>query len=80
MFGDSALVVGGEPNKYTEVILNMFQQACQSQLNKSDCDIVDYLNELREGFLEADIIIIQGSKGTAYPDDAIKSKISSLFL
>lgn len=68
MFADSALVIGGKPNKYTEVVLNMFQQACQSQLKKSDCDIVDYLNELREGCLEADTVIIQGSKRTAYPD------------
>lgn len=68
MFGDSALVIGGEPNRYTEVVLSMFQQACQSQLSKSDCDIVDYLNELREGCLEADTVIIQVSKGTAYPE------------
>lgn len=66
----SLLLVESLTNKYIEVsvVLNMFQQAYQSQLNKSDFDIVDYLNELREGCLEADTVIIQRLKRTTYPD------------
>lgn len=68
MFGDSTLVIGGEFNKYLEVVLNMSQQTCQFLLNKSDCNTVDYLNELRKCCLEADTVIIQRSKDNAYPD------------
>lgn len=78
MFGDIALVIGGDFNKYLEVVLNILQQACQSQVNKSDCDIVDYLNELREGCLEAYTVTAQGSKGNAIPRctaDATKRRV-----
>lgn len=49
-------------------------QASQAQVDRNDYDMVDYLNELREGVLDAYTGIIQGLKGdgpTPSPDVAI---------
>lgn len=62
MFGDTAFVIGGELNKYLEIVLNTFQQTCQSKLNKSEHDMVDYLNELREDHLETYSVTIKDQK------------------
>ncbi|XP_037583264.1 importin subunit beta-1 [Cebus imitator] len=71
VFGDIALAIGGEFKKYLEVVLNTLQQASQAQVDKSDYDMVDYLNELRESCLEAYTGIVQGLKGdqeNVHPD------------
>lgn len=62
MFGDTAFVIGGELNKYLEVVLNTFQQTCQSKLNKSEHDMVNYLNELREDHLETYSVTIKDQR------------------
>ncbi|XP_056870485.1 importin subunit beta-1 isoform X2 [Takifugu flavidus] len=62
-FGDIALAIGGEFKKYLDIVLDTLQQASQAQVDKTDYDMVDYLNELREGCLEAYTGIIQGLKG-----------------
>jgi len=63
VFGDIALALGTEFKKYFDIVMNTLQQASQAQVDRSDFDMVDYLNELREGCLEAYTGIVQGLKG-----------------
>ncbi|XP_077997215.1 importin subunit beta-1-like [Glandiceps talaboti] len=65
VFGDIALAIGPEFNKYLGVVMTTLQQATQANVEKSDYDMIDYLNELREGCLEAYTGIVQGLKGDA---------------
>jgi len=62
-FGDVALAVGCNFKKYSEIVLQCLQQASQAQVDKSDYDMIDYLNDLRDACLEAYTGIIQGLKG-----------------
>lgn len=59
-FGDIGLGIGGGFEKYLQVVMNMLQQASQTQVNANDLDLVDYLNNLREGIFDAFTGIIQG--------------------
>ncbi|XP_069768405.1 importin subunit beta-1-like isoform X2 [Narcine bancroftii] len=71
VFGDIALAIAGEFKKYLDIVLDTLQQASQAQVDKTDYDMVDYLNDLREGCLEAYTGIIQGLKGdqeNVHPD------------
>ena len=61
VFGDMALATGPEFRKYLDHILQALMQASQAQVDRSDPDMLDYLNELREGCLEAYTGIIQGT-------------------
>jgi len=63
VFGDMALATGPEFRKYLDHVLQTLMQASQAQVDRSDYDMLDYLNELREGCLEAYTGIIQGLKG-----------------
>jgi len=63
VFGDIALAVGVNFKKYLDVVLEMLAQASQTEVDKSDYDMIDYLNTLRESCLEAYTGIIQGLKG-----------------
>ncbi|CAK8673507.1 unnamed protein product [Clavelina lepadiformis] len=63
VFGDIALAIGSDFKTYLTVVLQMLQQAASAQVDKSDYDMLDYLNELRESCLEAYTGIIQGLKG-----------------
>jgi len=63
LFGDVALAVGNHFKKYADIVLSTLQQASAAQVDKSDYDMVDYLNELRDACLEAYTGIIQGLKG-----------------
>lgn len=61
MFGDTAFVIGGELNKYLEV-----DEHISANLwliwNKSEHDMVDYLNELREDHLEPYSVAIKDQR------------------
>ena len=63
IFGDLALAVGPAFVKYLDLVMTTLMQASQAQVDRTDYDMVDYLNELREGCLEAYTGIIQGLKG-----------------
>lgn len=62
VFGDIALAIGPEFRKYLDLVLQTLMQASQAQVDRSDFDMIDYLNDLREGCLEAYTGIIQGLK------------------
>merc|ERR1719229_1855535 len=49
--------------EYLEVALQMLMQASQIPVDRSDYDMIEYLNDLREGCLESYTGIIQGLKG-----------------
>ncbi|XP_034178474.1 importin subunit beta Fs(2)Ket isoform X1 [Osmia lignaria lignaria] len=74
VFGDVALSIGPEFKKYLDVVLQTLAQASQANVDRTDYDMIDYLNELREGVLEAYTGIVQGLRGdmsNACPDAAI---------
>lgn len=74
VFGDVALSIGPEFRKYLDVVLQTLAQASQANVDRNDYDMIDYLNELREGVLEAYTGIVQGLRGemsTTCPDAAI---------
>ncbi|XP_030762652.1 importin subunit beta-like isoform X3 [Sitophilus oryzae] len=65
VFGDIALSIGTEFKKYLDIVLATLAQASQAQVkvDRTDYDMIDYLNELREGVLDAYTGLIQGLKG-----------------
>ncbi|KAG8178707.1 hypothetical protein JTE90_011632 [Oedothorax gibbosus] len=63
VFGDLALSIGPHFRKYLDIVIQTLLQASQTQAEKNDFDMIDYVNELREGCLEAYTGIIQGLKG-----------------
>lgn len=62
-FGDIAMAIGPEFKKYLTVVLNTLVEASQANVDRSDYDMIDFLNDLREGCLEAFVGIVQGLKG-----------------
>ncbi|XP_074032733.1 importin subunit beta Fs(2)Ket isoform X2 [Leptinotarsa decemlineata] len=63
VFGDMVLSIGPEFKKYLDVVLSTLAQASQAHVDRNDFDMIDYLNDLREGVLDAYTGIIQGLKG-----------------
>ncbi len=61
-FGEIALAIEGNFEKYLDVTLTMLQQAAQTKAPDDDDDAIEYVNELREGILDAYEGIIHGLK------------------
>jgi len=59
-FGDVALAIGGNFDKYLSPVTEVLGQAANTNVDKNDSDMVDFLNSLREGIFEAWTGIIQG--------------------
>ncbi|CAN6347234.1 unnamed protein product [Urochloa humidicola] len=64
-FGDIALAIGEQFEKYLPYAMPMLQGAAEilGTLDQSDDDMVDYGNQLRRGIFEAYSGILQGIKG-----------------
>jgi len=76
-FGDIALAVGGGFEKYMQITMDMLVQASQTRVDASNPDMLDYLNQLREGIFEAYTGILQGlrtgDKAAAFEPYVIKA-------
>jgi len=60
VFGDIALAIGSDFEKYLSIVLQTLHQAAAVRVEINNFDMIDYLNELRESCLEAYTGIIQG--------------------
>ena len=73
VFGDIALAIGGNFEKYLPVVMTMLQQAGQLRTPPADEeDMVDYVISLRSGILDAYTGIIQGLHGDQKAADLLR--------
>jgi importin subunit beta-1 len=61
-FGDIALAIGGQFETYLMVVMSMLAQACMTEVDPNNYDLVDFLNSLRESIFEAYTGIFQGMR------------------
>ena len=61
-FGDIALAITSQYEPYLQVSLMMLLQAAQTRAPDDDDDLIEYVNLLREGILEAYTGLVQGLK------------------
>jgi importin subunit beta-1 len=68
LFGDMALAIGPNFRRYLEPTLRMLYQASNTSVDLENMDLVDYMNELYEGIIEAYTGIVNGlADGDAAP-------------
>jgi len=78
-FGDIALQIGQEFIKYLGLVMNMLSQAAQTTVpDVNDYDLVDYLNQLREGIFEAFTGIIQGLRSDGVADPHLMPYVTAI--
>ncbi|GAA5945153.1 karyopherin beta [Sporobolomyces koalae] len=77
-FGDVALAVGPAFEPFLETTMNVLQQAGAMRADPSNFDLVDYINGLREGILEAYTSIVSGFK-TGGKADVLLPYIGGVF-
>jgi importin subunit beta-1 len=63
-FGDIALAVGDQFSMYLDVVMMVLQQAGSMVAEKDNYEMIDYVNTLYEGCVEAYVGIVQGLNGT----------------
>lgn len=63
-FGDVALAIGDKFEPYLEVVMMVLQQAGSMRAEKDNYEMIDYVNTLHEGNVEAYVGIVQGFNGT----------------
>lgn len=63
-FGDIALAIGDNFGPYLEVVIMVLQQAGTMRADSDNYEIVDYVNSLLEGDVEAYVGIVQGMSNT----------------
>ncbi|CAG0913998.1 unnamed protein product [Notodromas monacha] len=63
VFGDVALAMGTDFDKYLDLVISATHQASVMKFEGSDFDVTDYENELRQACCEAYAGIVQGYKG-----------------
>lgn len=59
-FGDIAMALEGNFEPYLKVSMIMLMQASQTAMPEDDEEIIDFINQLRQGVLDAFTGIIQG--------------------
>ncbi|CAO3590196.1 unnamed protein product [Absidia cylindrospora] len=63
-FGDIALAIGDKFEPYLEVVIMVLQQAGSMRADADNFEMVDYVNSLLEGNVEAYVGIVQGMSNT----------------
>lgn len=63
-FGDIALAIGDQFSAYLEVVMMVLQQAGSMRADRDNYEMIDYVNTLYEGCVEAYVGIVQGLNGT----------------
>ncbi|OBZ82225.1 Importin subunit beta-1 [Choanephora cucurbitarum] len=63
-FGDIALAIGDGFSGYLEVVMMVLQQAGSMRADRDNYEMIDYVNTLYEGCVEAYVGIVQGLNGT----------------
>ncbi|KAF9971460.1 karyopherin beta [Actinomortierella ambigua] len=61
-FGDIALAIEDKFVTYLDVTMNVLAQACQIRASHMDYDMIEYVNQLREGIVDAYVGIVQAMK------------------
>ena len=63
-FGDVALAIGDKFEPYLDVVMMVLQQAGSMRAEKDNFEMIDYVNTLHEGNVEAYVGIVQGFSGS----------------
>ena len=63
-FGDIALAIGTQFQPYLDATMGVLRQAGSLTPNPLDYELIDYVNSLREGILDAYIGVVQAFKNT----------------
>ncbi|KAG9295964.1 hypothetical protein G9A89_011816 [Geosiphon pyriformis] len=77
-FGDIALAISGRFDVYLEVVMMVLAQASNMRAADNNYDMIEYVNFLREGILEAYVGIVQGLK-TGEKVDALAPYVNQIF-